>query len=159
MVKQEVWAIANENGKLEGEIIDKYTNQGYTLRHLSEIFNTNHHTIKRVLVRNGVAITRRKTRKPFSEENRARLSEMGKGRTSWCKGLKMAESTNRKNLISHLLVKIGLSDIEKFENFDKLKLLTRTISRNIKFFNTKVKYLGFLNRFYFCEQFNQIYER
>ena len=46
------------------KIIELY-NSGHTLRHISDICNSNHHMIKRILVRNGTGITYHKTLKVY----------------------------------------------------------------------------------------------
>ena len=52
--------------------------------------------IKRILIRNGVEITKRKTLKPYTEERRKKQSESSRGRKCWNKGLKMTREHNLK---------------------------------------------------------------
>ena len=61
------------------KIIELY-NSGYTLRHISDIFNSNHHMIKRILIRNGIEITKRKTLKPYTDEHKQKVGAASKGR-------------------------------------------------------------------------------
>lgn len=115
----------------ELEIIKMYDKKGYTLRHLADIFNTNHHMIKRILIRNNIKITRRNTLKEFSEEHKQKISDSSKGRESYWKGKNMPEETNRKNMITHMKFDISLEDIEKYKDFEKLKFLTEGDSRKV----------------------------
>jgi len=140
----------------ELKIVKMYNEGGYTLRHLADIFNTNHHMIKRILVRNNIEITRRNTLKEFSEEHKQKISESSKGRKGYWQGKTMSEETTRKNMIAHMKFDIKLKDIIKYKDFDKLKFLTRGISRNVQHFNAD-DYLNYIERFYSDEQFNKIY--
>ena len=54
----------------EHKIIELYTIEKMTLRMIAEEMGTNHHRIKRILVKNGVEITQKdRIRKPFTEED------------------------------------------------------------------------------------------
>lgn len=141
----------------ETKIVEMYSKDGYTLRHLADVFETNHHMIKRILLKRNVKITRRNTLKEFSEEHRRKISETSKGRKSYWKGKKMPENSVRKNMINHMKLDLELNDIEKYSDFNKLKFLTSGISRHIKHFNTKEKYLSYIDKFYFDKKFNKIY--
>lgn len=142
----------------ENKIVEMYQYGGYTLRHLADLFNTNHHMVKRILIRNNVKITRRNTLKEFSEEHRRKISESSKGRLGYWKGKTMTEESVRKNMINHMKFEITLKDIEIYQDFEKLKFLTGGISRNIKHFNTKEKYLAYIERFYNDHIFNKLYQ-
>lgn len=143
----------------EPKIVNMYDIEQYTLRDLAERFGTDHHTIRRLLVRNGVEITRRRTRKPFTEEHRRKLSESHRGLPTWVKGKKMPENANRKNMVAHLNKGVTLSDLEKYTDFDKLKFLNGVLSRYSKdtSFNLRGPYIAYLDKFYFDDQFNKLY--
>lgn len=160
----------NVNEKIEKEIIDKYVNDQYTLRHLSEIYQTNHHKIKRVLIKNGVKITRRKTRKKFTEEHKRKISESRKklkekGWVPYNKGLKTIDRKNGKkllyqNMLSHLRFKVELNWLMKFDDFEKLKCLNRAITnREGRFPVDSFWYMLYIEKFYYDTQFNKIYQK
>ena len=53
---------------MDNELIKKlYEDDKWTLRMIAEKFNTNHHLIKRKLLKMGVKITRRNTLKEFTD--------------------------------------------------------------------------------------------
>lgn len=143
----------------EEKIIAMYVNEGYTLRHLSEIFKTNHHKIKRILTKNNISTTRRPTLKEYSEERRKRIGLTSKGRLGFWKGKHVSEMSLRKNMITHMSIKLTLEDIESYTDFKKLCFLTRGASRNRKYLNTKEIYLNYINKFYYDEQFNFLYNQ
>ncbi len=148
----------------EDKIVEMYTKGGYTLRHLADEFSSNHHRIKRILVKHGVTITRRNSLKEFSTEHKRKISETRKKMfangetTTWSKGKKMADITNRKNLIAHLKYDITIDFLEQFEDIEKIKVLNNAITRDrvSKYFNTE-KYKLYLQRFYHDSHFNFVY--
>ena len=65
----------------EKEIIRLYVEDNLTLRKIAEKFETNHHFIKRRLVKNGIEITQKnRKREPFTEEHKKKISETRKNR-------------------------------------------------------------------------------
>jgi hypothetical protein len=134
-----------------------YVNSRYTLRHIADIFNTNHHKVKRILVSNGIEITRRNTLKERTAEHCKKLSESCKGRSCWAKGKKMSTDHCLKNLIGHLKFGISYDDLKIYDDFEKLKFLTRGLSRNLSNIIDEKAYLAYIDKFYNDEQFNVIY--
>ena len=141
------------------KIIELY-NSGYTLRHISDIFNSNHHMIKRILIRNGIEITKRKTLKPYTDEHKQKVGSALKGRKCWSKGLKMTREHNLKNMKAHLKYDVTIEWLSKFEDIEKLKYLNRSISRNrdCEGFTTEI-YIQFIERFYIDSKFNELYHK
>ena len=141
------------------KIIELY-NSGYTLRHISDIFNSNHHMIKRILIRNGIEITKRKTLKPYTDEHKQKVGAALKGRKCWSKGLKMTREHNLKNMRAHLKYDVTIEWLSKFEDIEKLKYLNRSISRNrdCEGFTTEI-YIQFIERFYIDSKFNELYHK
>ena len=139
------------------KIIELY-NSGHTLRHISDICNSNHHMIKRILVRNGIEITKRKTLKPYNEEHKKKISESLKGRKVWSEGLKMTKEHVLKNMKAHLKYDVSIEWLSKFEDIEKLKYLNRSLSRkrDCEVFNTEI-YIQFIERFYADSKFNELY--
>lgn len=87
----------------EKKIIELYTKDKWTLRMIAEKFNTNHHRIKRVLVKNDVEITQKgRIRKPFTKEHREKISKATKGRKAWSEGKKMTRDHVIKNMVGHI---------------------------------------------------------
>lgn len=143
----------------EKRIIELYSN-GYTLRHISEILNSNHHTIRRILVKNGIEITRRNTLKSFTEERRQKISEACKGRSVWSKGLKMSREHTLKNMRAHLKYDVSLEWLYTFESIEKLKYLNRSLSRRRDYegFTTE-SYILYIEKFYYDEKFNELFDK
>ena len=141
------------------KIIELY-NSGYTLRHISDIFNSNHHMIKRILIRNGIEITKRKTLKPYTDEHKQKVGSALKGRKCWSKGLKMTRENNLKNMKAHLKYDVTIEWLSKFEDIEKLKYLNRSISRkrDCDGFTTEI-YIQFIERFYIDSKFNELYHK
>lgn len=142
----------------EQKILKLYIHDGYTLRHIAEAMGTNHHMVRRILVRNGVEITQQgRKRRPFSEEHRRRIGQSRIGISSWSKGKKLSESFRRANMKAKLHTHI---DLEQYADYERLLFLT-------KFLSKRKGYIGyddssreaFLNKFYFDPQFNTIYEK
>ena len=65
----------------EHKIIELYTIEKMTLRMIAEEMGTNHHRIKRILVKNGVGVTQKgRTTKPFTDGHKTKISKATKGR-------------------------------------------------------------------------------
>ena len=141
----------------ENKIVSMYQDGGYTLRHLADIFGTNHHRIKRILVAHGVKITRRNTLKEFSEEHRRKISESCKGRKVWSEGKAMTEEFKRKNMKAKLKTEI---DLDKYPDYEKLYLLTSILSKRKEHigYDDLIREL-FLDKFYFDANFNSIFDK
>ena len=60
-------------GELEQKIIDVYRPQITSLREVAEICGTDHHRVKRVLLKHGIPVLKG-IRKPFTDEHRAKIS-------------------------------------------------------------------------------------
>lgn len=141
------------------KIIELY-NSGHTLRHISDIFNSNHHMIKRILIRNGIEITKRKTLKPYTDEHKQKVGAALKGKRCWNKGLKMTREHNLKNMKAHLKYDVTIEWLSKFEDIEKLKYLNRSLSRrrDCEGFTTEI-YIQFIERFYIDSKFNELYHK
>lgn len=154
----------------EKEIVNKYINERYTLRHLAEIYNTNHHKIKRILIKHDVKITRRNTLKKFTDEHKQKISNSRKrlkesGWIPYNKGLKTIDRKNGErllyiNMLSHLRFNVTLEWLMKFNDFEKLKCLNRAITkRDSRFDVDSFWYMNYIEKFYYDAQFNEIYKR
>jgi len=139
------------------KIVSLY-NQGYTLRHISELIGTDHHSIKRVLVKEGIDITKRKTKKEYTQEHKDNVSKSCKGRKSWSTGLKMSREHVMNNMVTHLKYDVSLEWIDKFEDIEKLKLLNKSLTRERDCigFTTDI-YKQFIEKFYYDKRFNELY--
>lgn len=82
---------------------------------IAERFNTNHHLIKRTLMREGVKITKRNTLKVFSQSHKDKISAACKGRKVWSHGLKMTREHRFKNMIAHLRFDVSLDFVSQFD--------------------------------------------
>jgi hypothetical protein len=147
------------NMKIESdEVIRLYTKERFTLRMVAEKFNTDHHTIKRILVKNNVAITRRNSLKEFTQEHKDKISLACTGREGWSKGKTMPREFNLKNMRAHLKYDVSLEWLNSFEDIEKLKFLNRSLSRkrDCDGFTTDI-YKQFIEKFYSDERFNKLY--
>jgi hypothetical protein len=144
----------------ENKIVEMYKNDRYTLRHLAEVFETNHHKIKRILLKNGVKITRRNTLKEFSKTHRDNISKACKGRAGVWKGKKMSREHTLKNMKAHLKYDVSLEWLSSFEDIEKLKYLNRSLSkkRDCEGFTTEI-YKQFIEKFYEDKKFNELYTK
>ena len=156
---------------MDNELIKKlYEDDKWTLRMIAEKFNTNHHLIKRKLLKMGVKITRRNTLKEFTDEHKLKISESRKrllanGWIPYNKGLKTLDRENGvelilKNMKAHLKYDVSLEWLSQFNDIEKLKYLNRSISRkrDCEGFTTKI-YKQFIEKFYYDEKFNSLFDQ
>jgi hypothetical protein len=141
----------------ELKIIELY-NEGYTLRHISDIFRTDHHRIKRVLVKNNIEITKRQTKKEYTEEHKRKIGVANKGNKCWSTGLKMSRDHVLKNMKGHLKYDVSLEWLNTFSDIEKLKFLNKSITRerDKTGFTTEI-YTQFIEKFYNDKKFNELY--
>jgi len=134
---------------------------GYTLRHIADIFNTDHHKIKRILTKNNIEITKRKTKKIVSEEKRNKISQSSKGRKCYWKGKKMPDVIIYKNIASKIRFDVSYEFLMNFKDIEKLKFLNQSITnRDKRWSDTDSEwYKNYLTKFYFDDQFNKIYKQ
>lgn len=141
----------------EQKIIQMYQNEGYTLRHISEIFKTNHHTIKRLLIRNNIEITRRKTLKIVSEETRKKIGNSSRGRICWLKGKKHKLLSIQNIIYKKIRYNIPINWLSQFENWEKFRFLSKLLKKE-KAIDTNF-YINFIEKFYYDDKFNQLYDK
>jgi len=144
----------------EQEVIRLYVDELWTLRMVADHFSTDHHRIKRILNKHNIPITEKQRRKPMTDEHKQKIVNARKamGYVSWQKGLKMDEVFKRKNMKGKLKTSIDL--ISLYPNYEKLKFLTHYLSKHKNYlgFDDYVR-KSFLDKFYFDEQFNRIYDK
>lgn len=135
---------------------------------IAESFNTNHHFIKRILLKNGIKITRRKTLKEYTKEHRIKVGNSRKnlsanGWTPYNKGLKTIDLKNGKeillkNMKAHLKYDVSLEWLRKFDDIEKLKYLNHSLARqrDCKGFTVDL-YITFIEKFYKDKKFNYLF--
>jgi 5-methylcytosine-specific restriction endonuclease McrA len=129
----------------DGSVVQLYTHDKLTLREIAKRFNSNHHMIKRVLLKNGVEITTKgRQRNPFSNEHRRKIGDSKRGKPSANKGKQASIEHNLKNMRAHLQWNVALCWLRKWD-FAKLKELNKLLSRDrvSKHFTTE-KYMLFV---------------
>lgn len=143
------------NPILENKIIDNYIPHVTTLRALAKVCNTNHHTVKRVLVKNGIHIVRGKTKRKFRNLSQAHKTAISVG----SKGKTQSKSRTYKNMAGHLRFNVSYKWLSQYEDIDKLKILNRAITNRDRRYDdlSTENYKQFINKFYNCPQFNYIY--
>jgi len=148
----------------EKKIIELYVTQKYTLRHIADEIETNHHKIKRILLKNNIPITKRNTLKEFSQSHKNKISESRKKLFNegkiipWMKGKKMSRDHILKNMITHIRYEITYDWTNQFDDIEKLKYLNKCISRkrDSELFTTEI-YMKYIEKFYYDEKFNYLY--
>ena len=148
------------------DVVNLYENERFTLRMIADKYHTNHHMIKRILLRNGIEITKRNTLKPFTQEHKNKISATRKKRFAsgeiecWAKGKKMTEACRRKNMAHHLKYDISPKRLDKYDDIDRLIFLNKVLSRrrHIDDIDNINVYLEFIDKFYFDSTFNKIYD-
>jgi len=88
------------------------------------------------------------------------VSKTSKGRTCWCKGLKMSRLSNLKNMRSHLKYDVTVEWLDGFEDIEKLKYLNHSLTRkrDCEGFTTEI-YKQFIVKFYNDKKFNELYNK
>lgn len=146
---------------MEKEIIKLYTEEKETLRFIADKFNTNHHKIKRILLKNWIEInTKDRKKRILTEEHKAKIKRVwqnNKWKISKLKWRKTSEEIRRKNMIWHFKRNLNLNDFNKYDNLEKLLFLNKVISRHRKHFNDDEKYLAYLDKFFYNDLFNKLY--
>ena len=143
-------------------ILREYRAGETSLRDVADLCGTNHHTVKRVLVKNGVEVVTAK-RKPFTKDHRERISKSTKGRSSWIKGKKATDEMIYKNMAAHLRFDVSWQWLMQFDDIDKLKLLNDVITNRpgrmglARWDESTEWYKSYIERFYNNIQFNLIY--
>lgn len=141
-------------------IVNMYNDASISMRDIAKQFNTNHKMIGRILAKEGVEIRKGKKGFKLTDEHKEKLSKAKKGKSSNNKGLKMTEDTNRKNMVNHLKQRnITLEQLQKYEDFERLKFLNKIITRYREHFEDDEKYISFLDMFYFDQTFNMLYDK
>ena len=144
----------------EDEVIRLYCDEKMTLRMVGEKLNIDHHRVARILDKNGIEVTQKnRTRKPFSEEHRRKISESSKGRPGTWKGKKMPDVAVYKNMMVHLQWDVDLDFLLQFDNIEKLKVLNKMLRRErVAEHFDREKYKQFVMKFYYDPQFNLVYD-
>lgn len=140
------------------EVCHLYQVEKWTLRRIADNFKTDHHRIKRILIAGGVVITNEnRLRAPLTDEHKKKIGEKSRGRKAWNKGMRADELTIRRLIKARMRT---LIDLDIYPDLYRLQFLIRITSRHFK-------HLGycdgvrkeFLDKFYFDEQFNRLYDR
>jgi hypothetical protein len=135
-------------------IVKHYVDFNISVRATGEYFGIDHHRTRRILLDAGVDITRRRPKRPISEETRLKMSEARRGKSSWCAGKKHTEEFKRKVMKS----KLNGLDIDRYQNYERLRFLTRYLAKWKSIFDSNEKRQAFLDKFHNDPQFVKIYE-
>lgn len=148
------------------DIILLYKVKRWSLRDIANKYNTNHHYIKKLLVRNGEYFIRKNRKKPISSETRKKLSMAHKNlaKTGWKPsntGQRVQDRPDGKKLLlinmqSHLKYKVSLDWLMSFDSVEKLKELNHLLmhATTINAFDTD-GYILFIEKFYKDKKFNE----
>lgn len=142
---------------IEEKIVNAYIPYETTLREVARQCGTNHHTVKRILKKNGMAVVKGRSGS-LTREHKDKISKSCKGRQSWAKGKKMDKSTIYKNMAAHLRFDVSYEWLSDFPDIEKLKLLNACITdRSGRFRVSTVWYKKYIGKFYHDDCFNNIY--
>jgi len=137
----------------EQEVVRLYAVEMWTLRRIARLFDTNHHIVERVLNRNSVFKDDKGRKQGPRKKPKPRTTPRKKSRWK----IVHTEANNRKNMKRKLKTDLDLS---VYEDFGKLRFLTRVLSRQRKHMGFEdATRKAFLDKFYFCPKFNWVYDR
>jgi hypothetical protein len=141
----------------EIRIVSLHVEAEWPLRKIAETYSTSNHRVKRILERHGAPIrTEGWKLEPLSEERKKQISSQQKGLPCWMRGRKMTDEHLRKMMASKLKTKRSLSE---YKDLERLKILTGITSRHRKMLSfTDESRFAFIDKFYFDEAFNAIYD-
>ena len=139
-------------------IISAYKPGVTTLREVARVCRTNHHKVKRVLVMEGIEISKGKIA-PFTEQHRIKIGAKTKGRVGSWKGKKQTKRMVYQNMRSHLRYDVSLEWLETFEEIERLKYLNACLRRSERFPVSSDWYIAFIEMFYNDVRFIRIYEK
>ena len=143
---------------IEENILNSYVAGETTLRSVAKLCHTDHHRVKRVLVKAGIDILPGKI--TMSNEHKKAISKACKGRTTWSKGKKMPRGSLYKNMAAHLRFNVSAEWLAKHEDIEKLKILNGCIScRSGRYDVNDDWYKQYIEKFYNCKSFNEIYHK
>lgn len=122
----------------EKEICNLYVEEKLSMRRIAQLFETNHKLISRILKRNG--IKNREKRLVFPKKYLTKIEQ------------------KYTNMYKHLRFNVSLEWIMQFDDFDKLKSLHKMISsRNNRYSYSTEWYKKYIEKFYYDENFNRVY--
>ena len=122
------------------DIVIRDYESGMSLRQVAKKYNTNHHKIKRILLKNGCEIRQPKCTKGLRKYENSRVAKYG-------------------NMKNHIRFDIELDWFLKFDDFEKLKFLNRQVINRDgnRFDDGKEWYKSFIEKFYYDKDFNLLY--
>lgn len=144
---------------MEEQVIKEYKPGKTSLRDIAEIFNTNHHRIKRILVKNDIEIIKAKGKK-LSPERKKKCAEILANHRPNLKGISHNNEHKYKNMCSKRQNGITCEYLmQHFEDYDKLYILNEMLkqgSRILNFSTTEMKeyYEYYYNDDLFCKIYN-----
>lgn len=148
------------------QIINEYKSKKFTLVDLANKYKVDYRSIRNVLIKNNIKILNGNKIKPVPEERKLKMSQTKKqmfasGKLKiWCQGKKRNKIDLYKNMQSHLIYQVELEWLMKYQDIEKLKFLNKSLTkeRNKNGFNTEI-YKNFIQKFYFDDQFNNLYNK
>ena len=150
---------------IDDAIVHQYTDTNWTLQRVADFFSTTRYKVRKILIRHGVALSAKGRRPPVPQERRDKLRKANLGRKHPNVGKTRTSLHNYRNMHAHLRFSVGLDWLLQFDDFEKLKCLNRAISpktdKGVHRLGvlTDEFYIAYIERFWNCPQFNQVYTK
>ena len=122
------------------KIVELYLS-GESMRKIAKKFNTNHKLISRIL-------------------NKADITTRPSKNTRYARKFNCSIERKYSNMLTHLRFSVDLMWLMKFSDFEKLKFLNASLTNRDKRWDESSEwYIAYIERFYFDNQFNLLYDR
>jgi len=138
----------------EDEVIRLYTIEKISIANIAKMLKINQKTISKFLKSKNIKI-----KYIFTEEHKEKMRGLNPNKNKDKKGKKLSIEHNYKNMSVHLRYDVDYLWLMQFENFEKLKFLNLNVTKDRDFkFDTDI-YKNYILKFYYDDNFNNIYDK
>lgn len=143
--------------KVKDEVIDLYVNYKFTFRMIADKIDSNHHMVRRILLANKIPLcSTDRYRKPCSEETKKKIGDTNRGRVCKPRENETTECVKRIHMKNKLKIDI---DLDLYPDYYKLNFLSLMATKRKSYYGiTDENLADFLDKFYYDEEFNLLYE-
>jgi len=140
--------------KDEEEVIRLYTIEKISTVKIAKLLDINQKSVSKLLKSRNIKI-----KYLFTDEHKKNLSVPCENKSKAQKGRIASSEANYKNMSSHLRYDVDYLWLMQFDDFEKLKFLNKTITRDRDYkFDTHI-YMDYLLKFYNDKKFNDVYSK